>query len=134
MCLLLQNSTNSLFVLILLHSWVSLYYSLRVQFMLTAHLYHAQLFFVTRKISKQVFKNVAIFHLARKRRTIQRAISLSFASALVRKCHNRGNRSETQPHSLRLWESCRALERRLVCETSIRKRESSQLSCDEDRE
>lgn len=58
MCLLLQNSTNSLFVLILLHSWVSLYYSLRVQFMLTAHLYHAQLFFVTRKISKQVFKTL----------------------------------------------------------------------------
>lgn len=91
---LLQDPCNFLFVLILLHSWVSLYYSLRVQFVLTAHLYHAQLFSVTREVSKQVFKNAAIFHLACKERTIQTAISLSFGSAPVRKCHNRRNHSE----------------------------------------
>lgn len=83
-----------LFVLILFHSSGSLYYSLRVQFVLTAHLYHAQLFPITREISKQVFKNTAIFHLACKRRTIQTAISFSFGSAPVRKGCNRSNHSE----------------------------------------
>jgi hypothetical protein len=81
-----------LFVLILLHSLVSLYYSLRVQFALAAHLYHAQLFPETGEISKQVFKKLLFSIWLTENNT--NSYFPQLGSAPVKKCHNRSNHSE----------------------------------------